>query len=132
MIKRSRYLVDQLVDTNQFVHGDSVDLSRRRFVQGAVAGGSLAVSGLAASSVFAAGASTQPQVLSGNRFKLSFDYQKVNFTGKDRIATAINGSVPAPVLRWKQGERVTLDVTNNMAVDSSIHRSHSSGSRPPK
>jgi FtsP/CotA-like multicopper oxidase with cupredoxin domain len=63
----------------------------------------------------------QPQVLSGNHFSLAFDYKKVNFTGKDRIATAINGSVPAPVLRWKQGERVTLDVTNNMAVDSSIH-----------
>ena len=27
----------------------------------------------------------------------------------------------ALVLRWKQGERVTLDVTNNLAVDSSIH-----------
>jgi CopA family copper-resistance protein len=90
-------------------------------VQGVVAGSSLAASGLVASSAFAAGTSTQPQVLSGNRFKLSFDYQKVNFTGKDRIATAINGSVPAPVLRWKQGERVTLDATNNMAVDSSIH-----------
>ena len=63
----------------------------------------------------------QPDILSGDHFSLTFDYQKVNFTGEDRIATAINGSVPAPVLRWKQGERVTLDVTNNMAVDSSIH-----------
>jgi CopA family copper-resistance protein len=90
-------------------------------VQGVVAGASLTASGLVASSAFAASPSAQPQVLSGNRFKLSFDYQQVNFTGRDRIATAINGSVPAPVLRWKQGERVTLDVTNNLAVDSSIH-----------
>jgi FtsP/CotA-like multicopper oxidase with cupredoxin domain len=63
----------------------------------------------------------QPQILSGNHFSLAFDHKKVNFTGKDRFATAINGSVPAPILRWKQGERVTLDVTNNLAVDSSIH-----------
>jgi len=121
MIKRSRYLADQLVDTSHFVHGNSVDLSRRRFVQGVAAGSSLAASGLLAGSAIAANKSPQPEVLSGNRFKLSVDYHKVNFTGRDRIATAINGSVPAPVLRWKEGERVRLDVTNNMAVDSSIH-----------
>jgi CopA family copper-resistance protein len=121
VINRSRYLVDRLVETNHLVHSNGVDLSRRRFVQGVVAGASLTASGLVASSAFAASPSAQPQVLSGNRFKLSFDYQQVNFTGRDRIATAINGSVPAPVLRWKQGERVTLDVTNNLAVDSSIH-----------
>jgi CopA family copper-resistance protein len=90
-------------------------------VQGVAAGSTLAACGLGTSAAFAAGPATQPQVLSGNRFKLSVDYQPVNFTGRDRLATAINGSVPAPVLRWKQGERVTLDVTNNLAVDSSIH-----------
>jgi FtsP/CotA-like multicopper oxidase with cupredoxin domain len=63
----------------------------------------------------------QPEILYGNHFSLACDYKKVNFTGKDRVATSINGRVPAPVLRWKQGERVTLDVTNNLAVDSSIH-----------
>jgi FtsP/CotA-like multicopper oxidase with cupredoxin domain len=63
----------------------------------------------------------QPQILTGNHFSIAIDYKNVNFTGADRIATAINGSVPAPVLRWRQGQRVTLDVTNNLAVDSSIH-----------
>lgn len=90
-------------------------------MQGVAAGSTLAACGLGTSAAFAAGPATQPQVLSGNRFKLSVDYQPVNFTGRDRLATAINGSVPAPGLRWKQGERVTLDVTNNLAVDSSIH-----------
>jgi FtsP/CotA-like multicopper oxidase with cupredoxin domain len=96
-------------------------LSRRRFVQGIAAGGVTAASGMKTSAVFAANSSNQPAVLSGSQFKLTYDYKKVNFTGTDRYATAINGSVPAPVLRWKQGQQVTLDVTNNLVEDSSIH-----------
>jgi len=119
-MNKSKYFAGEKAGSNNLVN-NAVDISRRRFVQGVVAGSSLVASGLGATSAFAASKTNQPQVLSGNRFKLSFDYQNVNFTGRDRIATAINGSVPAPVLRWKQGERVTLDVTNNMAVDSSIH-----------
>ncbi len=98
----------------------TTDLSRRRFVQGVAAGGAFMASGLGFSSS-ARASYQQPEILSGNHFSLAFDYKNVNFTGKDRVATAINGSVPAPVLRWKQGERVILDVTNNLAVDSSIH-----------
>jgi CopA family copper-resistance protein len=45
----------------------------------------------------------------------------VNYTGRERVATAIDGSIPAPVLRWKQGDTVTLRVTNHLAADSSIH-----------
>ena len=98
----------------------TTDLSRRRFVQGVAAGSALMASGLGYSPM-ARSSYQQPDILSGNHFSLSIDYKQINFTGKDRVATAINGSVPAPVLRWKQGERVTLDVTNNLAVDSSIH-----------
>lgn len=61
------------------------------------------------------------KVLSGNQFDLQIGYQKVNYTGKTRIATTVNGSLPAPILRWKEGERVKLRVTNNLTVDSSIH-----------
>ncbi len=72
-------------------------------------------------------AAPQPQTLRsmetlrGKEFDLSIGYQPVNFTGRDRIATAVNGSVPAPVLRWREGDRVTLRVTNHLAHDSSIH-----------
>jgi FtsP/CotA-like multicopper oxidase with cupredoxin domain len=97
-----------------------IDKSRRKFVQGVAAGGALLATGLGYSSITRAGYQ-QPQILTGNHFAITIDYKNVNFTGADRIATAINGSVPAPVLRWRQGQRVTLDVTNNMAVDSSIH-----------
>ena len=121
MIINPKYLAASAAGTNNLAKGSPVDYSRRRFVQGVAAGSSLLATGLGTSVMAAANGTPQQQVLSGNQFKLAFDYQPVNFTGKDRLATAINGSVPAPVLRWKQGERVTLDVTNNMAVDSSIH-----------
>lgn len=97
--------------------------SRRRFVQGLVAGGTLMGLGLRANAtpdeitrMFGG-----PETLRGSRFDLTYSPTKVNLTGKERIATAINGSVPAPVLRWKEGDTVTLNVTNNMAEDTSIH-----------
>ena len=121
MIIKPKYFAGLAAGTNSLVKREPLDHSRRRFVQAVVAGSSLLASGLGSAALSASNASQEQQVLSGNYFKLSFDYQKVNFTGQERVATAINGRVPAPVLRWKQGEQVTLDVTNNMAVDSSIH-----------
>ena len=59
--------------------------------------------------------------LTGKRFGLDIGYREVNFTGRSRTATTINGSIPGPVLRWREGDRVELSVTNNLAVDSSIH-----------
>lgn len=100
-----------------------VSLSRRRFVQGLAAGGALLGMGLnpGISRAEQLRARMGPQVLSGSRFDLTYSPTPVNFTGKDRFATAINGSVPAPVLRWKEGDTVTLNVTNNLAEDTSIH-----------
>ena len=100
-----------------------VSLSRRRFVQGLAAGGALLGLGMH-QSISHAGqlrARMGPQVLKGSRFDLSYSPTAVNFTGQERFATAINGSVPAPVLRWKEGDAVTLNVTNNLAEDTSIH-----------
>ena len=96
--------------------------SRRRFVLGAsslLALSTLPISGRlwAESPAVVNG----PETLPGNQFDLTIGYQKVNFTGKQRIATTVNRSLPAPVLRWKEGERVTLRVTNTLDHDSSIH-----------
>ena len=119
MILKPRNLAGPMVGARNPIGGNTVDHSRRRFVRGVAAAGGILASGLG-HTVMAGSKQGQP-VLSGNSFKLAFGYQPVNYTGKGRLATAINGSVPAPVLRWKQGERVTLDVTNNLAEDSSIH-----------
>ncbi len=101
-------------------------LSRRQFVTG-LSAGSVALGGalgLGLHSGLSFGASpkrSSPQILRGNQFDLNIGYQPANFTGKERIATTVNGLLPAPVLRWKEGERVTLRVKNNLAHDSSIH-----------
>ncbi len=107
--------------------------TRRRFVKGLAAGGAIASLGLTGCSSVAedvaggkAGQSMRSRqqkepVLTGKVFDLTIDEQRVNFTGKNRIATAINGSVPAPTLRWKEGDTVTLRVKNNLSVDTSIH-----------
>jgi len=98
------------------------DPSRRRFVLGASS--LLALSSLPWPKDLFAEAPPQangPQILSGNQFELSIGYQKVNFTGKQCIATTVNQGFPGPTLRWREGERVTLRVTNRLDHDSSIH-----------
>ena len=42
----------------------------------------------------------RPTILKGKEVDLNIAYAPVNFTGKHRMATAINGSVPGPTLRW--------------------------------
>ena len=96
-------------------------ISRRRFVTGIAGTGLLLGSGLGINQQARANSPAYPQTLSGNQFELVIGYSPVNFTGKQLLATAVNGSVPAPTLRWKEGERVTLRVTNYLDHDSSIH-----------
>lgn len=99
-------------------------LSRRRFVTGMLVGGAAigAMPGLrAAQHQHHGGRIQSAEVLSGRQFNLDIGYLPVNFTGRDRIATAVNGSLPAPTLRWREGDRVILNVTNHLAHDSSIH-----------
>lgn len=97
--------------------------SRRRFIQGLATGGVL----LGLSPFFKpawareAAVTGMVPVLSGTEFDLVIAEMPVNFTGAPRLATAINGSIPAPTLRWREGETVTIRVTNHLAVDTSIH-----------
>ncbi len=102
--------------------GWNVSMPRRRFVQGLAAGGSLAGLGMTPVSLLTAhGAQHGQQALRGTDFNLSIGPAAVNFTGVPRVATAVNGSVPAPILRWREGDTVTLRVTNLLAETSSIH-----------
>ena len=84
-------------------------ITRRRFVSGLVA------------------ASLSPPLagkIARERSKytaLTIGNQAVNFTGKQRTATTVNGSLPAPVLHWKEGDLVTIDVANKLMETSSIH-----------
>ena len=95
--------------------------SRRTFIKGLAAGGVLAGLGLWRQPVWALTSPGQPTVLAGSQFDLSIDELPVNFTGRARTAMAINGSLPAPLLRWREGDTVTLRVRNRLKEDTSIH-----------
>jgi len=92
--------------------------SRRRFVQG-VAGAVLAA--LGTRHLRWAAAASPPPVLTGTDFNLEIGALEVNFTGRSRLATVVNGQLPAPLLRWREGDLVTLRVTNRLPAPSSIH-----------
>ncbi len=104
-----------------------VDASRRRFVQGVVGAAALAALPTpraiaeAASAVGATAASGALPMLSGKTFDLTVASTPVNFTGLPGTATTINGSIPGPVLRWRQGDTVTLRVSNRLPDSTSIH-----------
>ena len=63
----------------------------------------------------------QPVTLSGTEFDLVIGETMMNFTGSSRPAITINGSIPSPVLRWREGDTVTLLVANTLREPTSIH-----------
>lgn len=98
-------------------------LSRRTFVKGLAAGGVLfgLAPWLRSGAALAAGAPPANPILSGTEFDLVVEAGPVDFTGSPRIATMVNGSIPAPTLRWREGETVTIRVTNRLDAPTSIH-----------
>lgn len=99
----------------------SPHLGRRRFVQGAGVLGAGTALGLPGRPACALTGPGGPPVLRGNRFDLRLDRIAINKTGKQDWANAINGSVPAPVLNWREGDVVTLNVTNNLPEMTGVH-----------
>ncbi|TNC80295.1 MAG: copper resistance system multicopper oxidase, partial [Oleiphilus sp.] len=97
-------------------------INRRQFVQGLAAGGVLAAtpSWLQAAVKSATTLGSAP-VLSGREIDLVIAETPVNFTGVTRMATTINGSIPAPTLRLSEGDEVTIRVTNRLPEATSIH-----------
>ena len=106
-----------------------IDLTRRRFIQGIGAG--IFVTGINAALPLPAWALASPKNLheglqnykAQNYFDLAFRYTPLTIDGKQGRSTAINGTVPAPLIRWREGDEVTMDVTNHLEdVDhASIH-----------
>ncbi|MCW8399491.1 multicopper oxidase domain-containing protein [Legionella sp. PATHC038] len=52
---------------------------------------------------------------------LDVAYKTVYFAGKPRVAIAVNNQIPAPTLRFKEGDEVTINVSNHMDKPTSIH-----------
>ncbi|GAB3359082.1 copper resistance system multicopper oxidase [Lysobacter tyrosinilyticus] len=95
-------------------------LSRRRFVQGLAVGGAVAGLGLWPKAGWALKSAGYPNVLSGTEFDLTIGETPMNFTGRTRTAITVNGSIPAPLLRWREGTTVNLRVSNALPAGS-IH-----------
>ena len=97
--------------------------SRRRFVHGLAAGGVMLGLSPWSRPARAAGATSTgaAPVLRGTEFNLEVAESPVNFTGSPRMATTINGSIPAPTLRWREGDEITIRVTNRLRESTSIH-----------
>jgi CopA family copper-resistance protein len=98
--------------------------SRRRFVQG-LAGGALSIASARrfgwAAAADSAAAGEAGAMLSGTEFNLEIGALAVNYTGQPGIATTVNGRLPAPLLRWREGDVITLRVSNRLPEPTSIH-----------
>jgi CopA family copper-resistance protein len=97
--------------------------SRRTFVKGLAATGAAASLGVWRTPVWAQGGVRQPSAeLTGTTFELRIGETAVNVTGSAQTAYTVNGSLPAPTLRWREGDRVSLRVANALdGEDASIH-----------
>ena len=97
------------------------NISRRRFNQGIAASSAGAALGLQHRSAFAQASLGELNVLRGNSFDLRLDRTAINKTGTPSWANAINGGVPGPILRWREGDVVTLKVTNHLPETTGLH-----------
>ena len=94
--------------------------SRRGFLRAAsFAAGAIAVPGWARSGT--AGLATGGDVLSGEDIKLSVGHAMHSVGGRSGHAIAVNGTVPGPLIRLKEGQNIRVSVTNTLAEDTSIH-----------
>ncbi|HEX2801898.1 MAG TPA: copper resistance system multicopper oxidase, partial [Phenylobacterium sp.] len=101
----------------------SRNLHRRQLLSRA----SLLGGGLAASTLLPAWAQTampglaRQQTLTGPDIALTIDHASWRVDGRSGHAVAINGTVPGPLIRLKEGQNVRLSVTNRLPEETSIH-----------
>ncbi|GAB3384715.1 copper resistance system multicopper oxidase [Lysobacter fragariae] len=100
---------------------DLPDSARRRLLRNIAIGGAAAGLGLWRAPVWALASEGQATVLAGTEFDLSIGSTPVNLSGRPARAFTVNGSLPAPILRWREGDTVTLRVRNTLPTMSAIH-----------
>jgi len=96
--------------------------ARRRFVQSTAALGLLqAFRGIAPAYAQVPGPGGEIRVGGDRVADLVIERRPFGFGGRQASAITINGTVPGPILRFREGEVATLRVTNRLDVDTSIH-----------
>jgi len=101
-----------------------IKLDRRKLLHaGAAIGAGLAVPGLlpAWAQTAAGGLARSPRALTGPDIALTVARSHWSVDGRSGHATTINGTIPAPLIRLREGERVRIAVTNQLDEDTSIH-----------
>ena len=99
-------------------------LDRRSILQGlGTLGGALALGELfpAWAQSGTAGLATTPGALQGEHIALTVANGHFSTGGRSAHAVMINGTLPAPLIRLKEGQNVRLSVTNHLKEDTSIH-----------
>jgi CopA family copper-resistance protein len=98
----------------------SLALDRRTLIRGAAA-----LSMVRAFPAWAqsgsAGLRPAPDMLSGDRIELTVGTSHFATGGRSAHAVTINGTLPAPLIRLREGQNVQLAVTNRLKEDTSIH-----------
>jgi CopA family copper-resistance protein len=97
---------------------------RRQLLRGSMMAGG----GMAAAAWLPAWAQTHspgipaplPEV-SGEDIRLRIAHQMIRIDGRESHAIGINGTVPGPLIRLREGQNVRLHVENTLDEDSSIH-----------
>lgn len=97
--------------------------TRRHLLKASAAGGLIAgASGLLPAWAKSASAGNQGIFeLAGNSFDLSVGHSAVNIGGRAGHAITVNGTLPGPLLRFREGEQLSLRVKNMLDEDTSIH-----------
>ncbi|PZU64006.1 copper resistance system multicopper oxidase [Sphingobium sp.] len=93
---------------------------RRGLLRGAVlAGGGLAGSALLPA--WAQSGTPGMSALSGENITLTIARQMIPIDGRESHAIGVNGTVPAPLLRLREGQKLRVIVRNELDEQSSIH-----------
>ncbi|QQS33542.1 MAG: copper resistance system multicopper oxidase [Acidobacteriota bacterium] len=105
---------------------ESIFFNRRTFLQGIGSIGALAaleqiVPAYARTGLETENAAQIGEELSGEVINLTISETPVMIGNKKGTAKTINGTLPGPIIRLKEGQDVTLNVTNRLKETSSIH-----------
>ncbi|MGV3481208.1 MAG: copper resistance system multicopper oxidase [Sphingobium sp.] len=99
-------------------------IDRRTLLRGAAfSGGTAALSAWfpAWAQPVSAGIVRPLPTVSGTEISLRIAHQMITVDGRQTHGIGINGTIPAPLVRLREGTNVRLSVTNDLDEDSSIH-----------
>lgn len=99
-------------------------ISRREILKGAATVGLLAAThALKPMALWGGTVADLPrlEVLTGDLIDLAISEQNFRLNGREARAVMMNGSLPGPLIRLKEGQQATLRVTNRLKEVTSIH-----------